>query len=136
MTEPEIKDAVSVTRNRRTDAMFVAAFGITVWLVYLVVYEPTIGQYAQGVVTMVLAMFLAELKSMYSYETGTTRSNATKDATLARIAEESAPTSAAAAAASVAAVTAAVAPAPPIPLVPVKEPDPAAPLEPPKGVQP
>lgn len=114
---PEVKDAVSVVRNQRTDAMFVAAYGAVSALVWICVYETKIGEYAQGVVTLVLGMFLNELKNMYSYETGTTRASATKDAAITRIAEQSAPSTAAAVAATVAAEAAKVSPLPPIPLI-------------------
>ena len=106
--------------------MFVAAYLAICGLVYLTVYEPGIGQYGQGVVTMVLGMFLNELKNMYGYETGATRGGATKDAALTRIAEQAAPATAAAVAASTAATVAAATPGTPIPLVPVKPPDIAA----------
>lgn len=119
---PNDKDAVSVTRNRRTDAMFVAAYIAVVGLVYVVIYEDKVGQFAQGIVTLVLGMFLNELKNMYSYETGTTRASATKDAAIARIAEQSAPSTAAAVAATVAAEAAKSAAPPPIPVVPAVQP--------------
>src|ERR1039458_3898109 len=70
---------VSPVANRRRDAMFCAAYLAIVCLVYLTAYEPNISQYAQGIITMVLGMFLNELKNMYGYEIGTTRSAATKD---------------------------------------------------------
>ena len=118
---PEVKQAVSLVRNRRTDAMFVAAFGIIVWLVYLVVYEPSINQFGQGVVSTVLGMFLRELGSMYSFETGTTRSGQAKDATIKSMAD-AAPAQAAAAVAATVAATAATTGAPPLPVVPVVQP--------------
>ena len=104
----EAKDATSVVRNRRTDAMFVCAYMAIAALVYIIVYEEKIGEFAQSTIALVLGMFLNELKNMYSYETGTTRASATKDAAITRIAEQSAPASAAA----VAAATGAPAPTP------------------------
>ena len=89
--EAKSKDTASITRNRRTDAMFVAAYIAVVGLVYVVVYEPTISEYAQGVITLVLGSFIGYLTAMYQFETGTTRSSAKKDDTMARIAEQSAP---------------------------------------------
>ena len=119
---PEVKEIVSLVRNRRTDSMFVVAVGIIVWLVYLVVYKSDINQFAQGVVTTVLGMFLRELGSMYSFETGTTRGGQSKDSAIARIAEQSAPTTAAAVAATVAAKAAETNGMPPIPVVPAAQP--------------
>lgn len=114
---PEVKDAVSLARNRRTDAMFVCAYIAVGALIYMVVYETQINDFAQGVITTVLMMFVSELKNMYSYETGTTRASEQKGAAITRIAEQSAPTSAASVAAVVAA-TAAASGAPAIPVVP------------------
>jgi hypothetical protein len=79
MSEPDIKDAVSVVRNRRTDAMFVAAYLAVIGMIYVVVYEPKISEYAQGVLTLCIGNFIGYLTSMYSFETGTTRSSAKKD---------------------------------------------------------
>lgn len=119
---PDIKEAVSLVRNRRTDAMFVAAYIAVGVLVYIVVYEEKIGEFAQGVLAMVIGMFVNELKSMYAYETGTTRASENKGAAIARIAEQSNPSSAAAVAATVAATMAATTGAPPLPVVPVVQP--------------
>lgn len=87
MTDDQIKteserDALSIRRNRRTDGMFVAAFLLVIWLVYLVVFHGGVGEYAQGVLQTVLGIFLAILKDMYSFETGTTRSGQAKDDTI------------------------------------------------------
>ena len=79
MDEP---DAKSIVRNRRTDAMFVAAYGAVMWFVYLVVYEAKISEYAQGVLTLALGTFLGYLTAMYQFETGTTRKEQSKDAAL------------------------------------------------------
>jgi len=68
--------------NRRRDAMFCAAYMAIAALCWIVIYEEKIGEFAQGIVTLVMGMFLNELKGMYSFETGTTRSSATKDATI------------------------------------------------------
>ncbi len=100
---PEVVEAVTVARNRRTDAMFVCAFGIIVWLVWLVAYKTDLSQFAQSVVNIVLGMFLRELGSMYSYENGGTRSGQAKDATIKSLAEAAPIATAAAVAASVSA---------------------------------
>mgnify|MGYP001583294954 CR=1 FL=1 len=126
---PAVKEAVSLARNRRTDAMFVVACGFIAWLVWLVVYEKTIGEYAQSTVTLVLGMFLNELKNMYNYEQGTTRSSEQKGAAIARIAEAAPVATAAAVAATVAATSAAATPGTAIPLVPVAD----VPAVPPTG---
>ena len=82
-TTPEpTREQTSIARNRRTDAMFVAAYIAIALLVWIVVYEDRIGEFAQGIVATVLGMFVNELKNMYSFETGTTRSNQAKDATI------------------------------------------------------
>lgn len=86
----DVKDAISVVRNRRTDAMFVVACLFVGWLVYLVVYQTAVGEFAQGVVTLVLGVFLNELKNMYSFETGTTRGEVAKADTLKALAEKQA----------------------------------------------
>jgi hypothetical protein len=79
--------ATSLVRNRRTDAMFVCAFGAVQWLVYLVVFHSELTEYAQGVLTLVLGNFIGWLAAMYNYETGTTRGAQTKDATLKGMAD-------------------------------------------------
>lgn len=128
---PAVKDAVSVVRNRRTDAMFVAAYVAVGAMCYVVIYETKIGEFAQGIVTLVLGMFLNELKGMYSYEQGTTRASEQKGKTLERIAEATPTTTAAAVAATVAA-TAAATPGATVALVPVAA-TPATPAAQPQG---
>ena len=85
-------DPAAKASNRRKDGMFCAAYIATVGFAYIVVYVPEIGQYAQGVITMVLAMFLNELKNMYQYENGTTRSSVAKDAAITNLAKTAAVT--------------------------------------------
>ncbi len=80
--EPDVKAAVSIVRNRRTDAMFVAAYFAVVGMVYVVVYESAISEYAQGVITLALGNFIGYLTAMYNFETGTTRASAAKDSTI------------------------------------------------------
>jgi hypothetical protein len=77
-----------VTRNRRTDAMFVAAYFAVIGIAYVVVYEPTISEYAQGVLTLALGNFIGYLTAMYNFETGTTRGSMAKDATIQDIAKK------------------------------------------------
>lgn len=139
MTEPvqasEVRDAVSVVRNRRTDSMFVVACMFIAWLVWMVVYKPDMNQFAQSVVNIVLGMFLRELGSMFSFENGGTRSGQTKDATIKSLAE-AAPIQSAAAVAATVAATAAATPGAPVALVPVAaatgapvQPAPTAPIQ-------
>ena len=95
-------DAASMIRNRRQDAMFVAAYLAVIAMIYIVVYSPKISEYAQGVLTLCIGNFIGYLTAMYNFETGNTRNSVKKDDTIQRIAE-------AAPAAQVAAVGAAVA---------------------------
>ena len=74
-----------VARNRKTDAMFVAAYLAVIGMVYVTVYEPKISEYAQGVITLALGNFIGYLTAMYNFETGTTRSSAKKDETIATL---------------------------------------------------
>ena len=113
---PEVKAEVALARNRRTDSMFVVACLFIAWLIWIVVYKPDINQFAQGIVTTVLGMFLRELGSMFSFENGTTRASEQKGQAITRMAEQSAPTMAAAVAATVAATAAATTGAPPLPI--------------------
>ena len=85
-------DLAARANNRRKDGMFCAAYIATIGFAYIVIYVPEIGQYAQGVITMVLAMFLNELKNMYQYENGTTRANVAKDAAITNLAKTAAVT--------------------------------------------
>lgn len=84
---PKSADEVSVGRNRRSDAMFVAAYVAVSSLVYIVVYQKGISEYAQGVITLVLGAFIGFLTSMYNFETGTTRSSQSKDTMMKDMAE-------------------------------------------------
>lgn len=68
--------------NRRRDGMFAACFLAVLGLVYIVVYAPDIGEYGQGVITLVLGAFVGYLTSMINFEFGTTRGSAAKDATI------------------------------------------------------
>ncbi len=84
---PAVQNAISIVRNRRTDAMFVCAYLAAVGLACVVIFVPDINQFAQGVVVTVLGLFIGVLKDMYSFENGTTRASQSKDATLAEIAK-------------------------------------------------
>ena len=105
---PEVQNAVSIARNRRSDAMFVAAYLAVIGIVYLVVFEKTISEYAQGVLTLALGNFIGYLTGMYNFETGTTRSAAKKDDTITQLSTTAATVAAAA--------TGAPAPTPVVPL--------------------
>lgn len=61
------------TRNYRADGL--VAIGILVILVilYVVIKMPEIGEYAKGVITTILGVFLNQLTNIYSFEFGTTR---------------------------------------------------------------
>lgn len=85
MTDPD--EAPVTKRNRRTDAMFVAAYIAVAGMIYVVVYEPKITEYAQGVITLALGNFIGYLTAMYNFETGTTRAGQAKDATIKTLAE-------------------------------------------------
>ena len=103
---------VSPVNNRRRDGMFMAAYIAIAVLVYVVVYEEKIGEYAQSTVSLVLGMFLNELKNMYSYETGTTRSAAKKDEAITELTKAATTTATTAQAVQVASDAAVVAAAP------------------------
>ena len=93
MSDPtqEEKAVTSVARNRRSDAMFVAAYLAVLGMVYVVVYEPEISEYAQGVITLALGNFIGYLTAMYNFETGTTRASQNKDATIAAMVKSDEP---------------------------------------------
>lgn len=65
--------------------LLVSAHLIIFGLVY-VVWQTDIGEFAQGVVTLVLGRFLGYLDQMYAFEYSTTRSSKVKDATIASLA--------------------------------------------------
>lgn len=70
--------------------LLVSAHFIIFALVYIV-WQTDIGEFAQGVVTLVLGRFLGYLDQMYAFEYGTTRSNKVKDATIASLAAGTTP---------------------------------------------
>ncbi len=76
---PELKAAIERVKNRRRDAMFCAAYVAVLALVWVVVYEAKLSEYAQGVVTLAIGNFIGYLTAMYNFETGATRSSAAKD---------------------------------------------------------
>ena len=71
--------------------MFVAAYLAVIGLVYIVVFEQEINEYAQGVITLALGNFIGYLTAMYQFETGTTRSAQAKDETIKTMASASQP---------------------------------------------
>ena len=84
----------SIARNRRSDAMFVAAYLAVIGLVYVVVFEERLTEYAQGVITLALGNFIGYLTAMYQFETGATRSTQAKDATINTLIQASSPSKA------------------------------------------
>lgn len=78
-TDPAVR---SIARNRRSDAMFVAAYIAVLGLVYVVVFEEGLNEYAQGVITLALGNFIGYLTAMYQFETGATRASQAKDETI------------------------------------------------------
>lgn len=58
--------------------MVIACLAITVW-------SSDIGEYAQGIVTLILGRFLAYTDQVYSFELGTTRASKTKDDTISNL---------------------------------------------------
>jgi len=67
--------------NYRADSMYVLAVLLIAALVY-VVLQSELGEYAKGIITLVLGRFLGYLDNIYNFEFGTTRSSKTKDTTI------------------------------------------------------
>lgn len=56
---------------------------ILIWAVWV---SKELGEYAQGVITLILGKFLGYLDTMYAYEYNTTRASKVKDQTIATMA--------------------------------------------------
>lgn len=62
-------------------SMFVAACATVAFMLYMV-WMSELGEFAQGVVTLILGRFLGYIDGMYSFEFSTNRASARKDETI------------------------------------------------------
>ena len=69
-------------RNFRADSMYILSVASVLALVYVVLKDPTLNEYAKGIITLVLGRFLGYLDSIYNFEFGTTRQSRNKDDTI------------------------------------------------------
>lgn len=82
----------TTTSNLRINIMAAGAFVVILCCLAVVVWFTQIGEYAQGIVTLVIGRFLGYTDAIYNYEFSTTRANKVKDATIANQAQALAPT--------------------------------------------
>lgn len=75
-------------QNYRANFMFVLAILVVSWLFYAVWSDPSINEFAKGIVTLMLGRFLGYLDTIYSFEFGTTRSSKEKDHTISSLSEK------------------------------------------------
>jgi hypothetical protein len=79
------KDDIT-SRNMRWRAwMFVAAYSLLCGLVYGVLRSEQLSEYVQGVVTLAIGNVISWIAMMFAYEFGSTRTSATKDATISAL---------------------------------------------------
>lgn len=71
--------------------MLLAAYATVIGCVAVTVGNAGIGEYAQGLITLVLGRFLGYIDNGYSFEFGTTRASKTKDETISNLAAGAAP---------------------------------------------
>lgn len=82
----------STTSNLRINIMAAGAFVVILCGMAVVVWFTQIGEYAQGIITLVIGRFLGYTDAIYNYEFSTTRANKVKDATIASQAQALSPT--------------------------------------------
>lgn len=74
-----------VGRNWTAISMYVLAVTAVGVLVYVVITNPNLNEYAKGIITLGLGRFLGYLDGIYQFEFGTTRSSRTKDDTINKL---------------------------------------------------
>jgi hypothetical protein len=81
----DIANTKTLGRNWTAISMYVlAVFGILV-LMYVVITNPSINEYAKGIITFGLGRLWGYLDGIYQFEFGTTRSSRTKDDTINKL---------------------------------------------------
>lgn len=78
----ELSKATGGRPNYTAVSMYVLAVTVVAVLAYEVIINPTLHEYAKGIITLVLGRFLGYLDSIYQFEFGTTRTSRTKDDTI------------------------------------------------------
>lgn len=61
------------TRNYRSDILVAVSLVVVVTILGVVILTPNLNEYAKGVVTTILGMFLTQLGNVFNFEFGTTR---------------------------------------------------------------
>jgi hypothetical protein len=68
--------------NKRADWLAALCIFVVVVILGIVIFKSGIDEFAKGVITTILGMFLQQLNSIYSFEFGSTRASATKNNTI------------------------------------------------------
>jgi hypothetical protein len=68
--------------NKRADWLAALCIAVVVSILGIVIFRSDIDEFAKGVITTILGMFLQQLNAIYSFEFGTTRSSTVKNNTI------------------------------------------------------
>jgi len=79
------KDDITARNMRWRAWMFVAAYALLCGLVYGVFYKTDVNEYVQNTITFLMGQIVGWIAAMYAYEFGSTRTSATKDATISAL---------------------------------------------------
>lgn len=75
-------------RSKAIPFLYTSAFITVIACLWVTVYLTEISDYAQGIITLILGRQLGYTDQVYSYFLSTTKSSATKDATIAILTKE------------------------------------------------
>lgn len=70
------------TRNYRSDFLVGVSVVIILTILTIVTFKPDLDDYAKGVLTTILGLFITQLANVFSFEFGTTRKNEDKQTQL------------------------------------------------------
>ena len=80
-----VKLAQAGRKNYMAISMYALAVIVIIGLMYYVLKDETINEYARGLITFILGRFAGYLDNIYNFEFGTTRGSRDKDATIASL---------------------------------------------------
>ncbi len=89
MTDPA--QGPATYRSVRINVLLAVAYVTVLLCLAATVWFSNMGEYAQGVITLVLGRFLGYTDQVYSFEFGTTRDNKVKDESIAALTKEAKP---------------------------------------------
>ena len=83
--EMTVKLAQAGQKNYMAISMYILAVIVIIGLMYYVIADESINEYARGLITFVLGRFAGYLDNIYNFEFGTTRQSRAKDETISNL---------------------------------------------------